>query len=76
MEKQMDPKLVAVKEASQGEMRYIASTYKIPIKYVRLAASVANKGDKPSRSRARIYKKLREMGFVIELKKPGKKSQS
>jgi len=66
-----DPKLVASVESHEGEVRYIAKTYKIPIKEVRLAMKASGKNGKPGRSRKMIYAKLHEMGWVIKTKKYG-----
>lgn len=71
MANKMDPKLVAKDEAY-----YISKTYKIPIKTVRLAKATANKGLKPSRSRARIYAQLVAMKWMVVTKVKGKNKYS
>lgn len=58
--------LLEVAKKQKHEPKYIASTYKIPIADVRIAMATANKNGKPSKSRKMIYKKLREMGYVID----------
>ena len=54
-----DPKLVSSKDKNEGEIRYIASRFKIPIKEVRYA--VKNVG----RSRSAIYQWLRAKNYSI-----------
>jgi hypothetical protein len=57
----MDPKLVA-----QEEAYYISKTFKIKIAEVRKAMKTGKKDGTPTRSRALIYAKLREMGHTIK----------
>lgn len=61
--------LLEVAAKQKHEPTYIAKTFKIPIADVRLAMKTANKNGKPSKSRKMIYKKLREMGYVIDVSK-------
>ena len=56
-----DPKLIAAKQKS--EINYISKTFKIPVKVVREVVK------KVGRSRVKVYKALREMGYVIKTKK-------
>lgn len=69
-QQKQDHKLVAAEEDQGREARYIASTYKIPIKIVRAAMLDAGKNGKPSRSRKQIYDVLRKKyGYIIPTKK-------
>ncbi len=63
-----DHKLVSSKEDNEREIKYIASTYKIPIKVVRAAIAELKKEGKGYRSRRSVYAKLREMGYNIKTK--------
>lgn len=68
----MDKKLVASQQ-DQQEVYYISKTYRIPVKSVRRAIATANKSGKPCRSRAKIYDKLKEMGWLVITVKNGKR---
>lgn len=59
----MDRKLVASKQP--WEPQHIADKFDIPVGAVREAMDEAGKNGKPSRSRAKIYAKLREKNFVV-----------
>jgi len=67
--KSMDAALVAYKTDNESEVSYIAKTYKIPIRYVRIAMVTVGKNGKPSRSRKMIYAELRRMGYIIPTKR-------
>lgn len=62
----MDKFLVASKEETENEVKYIAKTYKVRIGDVRLAIKKANLNGKPCRSRSKIYAYLRTyMGYAM-----------
>lgn len=68
-----DKDLVAAKQSFEGEVKYIAHRYKIPIAMVRAVMIEEGKLGKPSRSRGKIYAALRLKGFPIDTKNPPKK---
>lgn len=63
MAKKMDSVLVAQKENHESEIKYIASTYKVPIKVVRKVCK------EQGRSRKKVYAALRLLGYVIKTRR-------
>lgn len=71
-----DRDLVAAKQSFEGEVKYIAKRYCIPIKVVRETMKEIGKNGKPGRSRAKIYTTLRLKGFVIDTRNPPNKKKN
>lgn len=70
----MDRKLVAAKQSDEEEIKYIAKTYRVPIKNVRAVMKEQGKNGKLCRSRAKIYNALRQIGYEMIAVKSKKKS--
>lgn len=64
---QQDRDRVAAKEHEESEVKYIAKTYKIPMKVVRATMAEIGKNGKPAVMRDDIYAALRLKGYEINV---------